>query len=692
MSLLQNLFNPQVNTDNAKERSLGLLKIVLVYSLVATIVIAPISFLSERYVTSVVSMSVFGIILVCLYLMGRGHLKAASFISLFTFLVTTMYTSYIGDGINDISILIIPGILVIAALLLDKKIFLTLSIIAICTLALIPFLRDYSGIKNLNENELAAEIITAIVILITIAAGIRVLFISLIESLNRLKINETKYKNIFENIQDIYYEIRLDGTIIEVSPGIKGLLGINRDDLLHQSLIQFYENPARHEHFINELKVSQKVENFEVRLEDSDQSSHTVLINATLKENLGHSDQFVVGSIRDITEKKMLETQLLQSQKLDSIGRLAGGVAHDFNNLLTIISGHSELAIEKRYQEKQELDEDLQAIKSASAKATGLTRQLLAFSRNQVYEQQIINPNLVIIELEKMLRRIIGEDIEIQVRLSSMEGLLIKADPTQIEQILMNLIVNARDAIRLKSNSSHEKNIIIETTERKIDKSYSDQILESKPGRYFVLSVSDSGIGMEPRTQQNIFEPFFTTKKEGTGLGLSMVYGIVKQNDGFINVYSEENAGTVIKIFWPLKEGKEVAYKKSIDKDDLRGDECILLVEDDDQVRRYAGTVLKMYGHKVFETADGQEAAQLFIDKQKEIDLVISDMIMPKMNGIELSKKLHDIKNNIKILLISGYTENHLSNEDISKKKINYLQKPFSGKELMIKVREILDK
>lgn len=326
MSFLHKIFNPSVNVEETHERSSGFLKVILQYSILATLVIGPISYFSDRPITAIVSAIVAGTIFLCLFLMRKGYLRAASFISLFIFVLTTLYTSYIGDGINDISILIIPGILVIAAMLLDKKIYLILSVIAISTLAFIPVIRIYNGISNIHDDELVAEIITAIVILLAIAAGIRILFISLLESLKRSQINENKYKNIFENIQDVYYEIRLDGTIIEVSPGIEGLLGINRDDLLNKSLIKYYEKPALHENFINEIKAFRNVANFEIRMEDKDQNTHTVSINATLKENSGNTEQKVVGSIRDITEKKELETQLLQSQKLDSIGRLAGGI------------------------------------------------------------------------------------------------------------------------------------------------------------------------------------------------------------------------------------------------------------------------------------------------------------------------------------------------------------------------------
>jgi PAS domain S-box-containing protein len=692
IAFIKKIFKYNSEDKDTENRPLAFLRIVLKYGLAATLIIIPISLISQRYVTFYVSSSVFVLILLGLYLMRIGHLKFASFLSLFTFVISAVFTSFVGDGINDVSMLIIPGILVVAALLLDKTIYMVFSVIAISTLAITPFLRSYYGFKNLHQDELVAEIITGVVILIAVAAGIRVLFVNLIDSLKTSQINENKYRSIFENIQDIYFEIYPDGTIIEVSPGIEILLGKSRDKLLGDSLKNYYENQEVHDQFVNKIQRHKQVANFEVRFEGKNQSPHTVSINATLKADDSSADQIIVGSIRDITEKKILEEQLLQSQKLDSIGRLAGGVAHDFNNLLTIIGGHSELAIEKRYQETGELDEDLQAIKSASTKATGLTRQLLAFSRNQVYEPQIINPNLIIQDLEKMLKRVIGEDIVINVNLCLDSGILIEADPTQIEQIVMNLVVNARDAIKQKTDSTDEKRINIKTSKEEIDDSHPDQQLGRSPGKYFTISVIDTGVGMKPQVKDNIFEPFFTTKKEGTGLGLSMVYGIVKQNKGFITVYSEENIGTTLRIYWPLTKGKTTPYKKSVERDKLRGSECILLVEDDDQVRRFASTVLKSYGHPVLESSDGQEAERLFEEKKEKIQLVISDMIMPKMSGIELSQKLIKIKKDINVLFISGYTDNHISEKDILHQDLNYLQKPFSGKELLTKVRDILDK
>ena len=691
-SFIKNIFNSfQIYSLN-ENKPLTFIHIVLKYSLAATAIIIPISFLTHRTITFYASSSVFIIIVYSLYLLHAGYTRTAGFLCLFTFVLTAMVTSYIGDGINDISMLIIPGILVVAALLLDKKIYMVFSIISIAIMAFIPLLRSYFGIPNLHENELFAEIITAIVILIAISAGIRVLFINLLETLNKSQINEIKYKNIFENIQDIYFEICLDSTIIEVSPGIKSLLKIDRKKLIGKSLERYFENPDRYEQFVTELNKFYHVSNFEARFEDDDQNTHTISINATLRAGSNLSEMIIVGSIRDITDKKQLELQLLQSQKLDSIGRLAGGVAHDFNNILTIIGGHSELAFEKRYQETGELDEDLQVIKSASAKATGLTRQLLAFSRNQVYEPQIINPNLVIGDLEKMLRRVIGEDIEIQVQLSSDAGLFIEADPTQIEQIVMNLVVNARDAIKLVSNKAGKKKISIKTSQMEIEENSMNKNLESVPGTYFTISVSDTGVGMQSKVLQNIFEPFFTTKKEGTGLGLSMVYGIVKQNNGFITAYSEESYGSTLRVYWPLKEGKTILQKKNIDKHQLRGKECILLVEDDDEVRNYTSTVLDSYGYQVLKAVDGLEAEKIFQKRAGEIQLIVSDMIMPKMSGLDLSKRLTKMKKDVKILFISGYTDSHISDNEIIKSDVNYLQKPFSAKELMTKVREILDK
>ena len=424
-----------------------------------------------------------------------------------------------------------------------------------------------------------------------------------------------------------------------------------------------------------------------------------------LEGNLHHFRNSYFGAIRDealhaiwgiqmdITDQRRLEEQLRQSQKLEAIGTLAGGIAHDFNNLLTVINGHAEmsmLALESDHPSHK----DIISILSAGKKAKTLTSQLLAFSRKQIYAPKIIEINRVISSLDKMLRRLIGEDIMIESNLR--DGIpLIKADPGQIEQILMNLIVNARDAINEKGSVSEEKKIIIETGQTVIDEAFVAKHTGSKTGLHVVLTVSDTGIGMEEEIRDKIFEPFFTTKDKGlgTGLGMSTVYGIVKQNNGSIYAYSEAGLGTRIKIYWPATEEKKLADETQVlTRAALLGQESILVVEDDDGVRNFVGTALKDLGYTVHEAINGKKALKILNQNGMKIDLIITDLIMPEMNGKELAMEVNKILPEIRVLFTSGYTEDSIVSSGSLDKGIDFLQKPYSIQTLAKKVREVLDR
>jgi PAS domain S-box-containing protein len=395
----------------------------------------------------------------------------------------------------------------------------------------------------------------------------------------------------------------------------------------------------------------------------------------------------------EITDQRRLEEQLRQSQKLEAIGTLAGGIAHDFNNLLTVINGHAEIsmmALEKDHPSHK----DIISILSAGKKAKTLTSQLLAFSRKQIYSPKIIEINNVISRLDKMLRRLIGEDINIESNLR--EGIpLIKADPSQIEQILMNLIVNARDAINEKGTVEKDKKIIIETGQTMLDAGFVSTHTGSKPGLHIVLTVSDTGIGMEEEILEKIFEPFFTTKDKGLGIGLGMstVYGIVKQNKGSIYAYSERGLGTRIKIYWPATEEKKIPDETQVlTKAALLGQESILVVEDDEGVRNFIGTALRDLGYTVHEAINGIKALEILNRNGMNIDLIVTDLIMPEMNGKELAIEVEKILPNVHVLFTSGYTEDHIVNSGSLDRGVDFLQKPYSIQTLAKKVREVLDK
>jgi PAS domain S-box-containing protein len=395
----------------------------------------------------------------------------------------------------------------------------------------------------------------------------------------------------------------------------------------------------------------------------------------------------------DITQRKVLQEQLMQSQKMEAIGTLAGGIAHDFNNILTVINGYSEFALMK-LNEDDSLYKDISSVLSASKKAENLTRQILAFSRKQIYQPEIISLNKVITDLEKMTRRLIGEDIKINIQTGNNLP-HIKADPSQIEQILINLIINARDAINQKTEKAGEKLITIETGSKYLGDEFVETHLESKSGTYVYFYVSDNGAGMTESIKQNIFEPFFTTKEtgKGTGLGLATVYGIVKQNNGDIIVYSEPNKGTTFQIFWPVTEEHIITpATKSIQNEELYGNEVILLVEDDEELKNLASKTLQKFGYKIFSASNGLEALQLIKKKKLEFDLLITDLIMPDMNGQELSQHIQNLYPGSLILFTSGYTDNHIVNSGELEKDIEFLQKPFTVISLLNTVRSLLNK
>jgi two-component system cell cycle sensor histidine kinase/response regulator CckA len=386
-------------------------------------------------------------------------------------------------------------------------------------------------------------------------------------------------------------------------------------------------------------------------------------------------------------EKAALSEQLRQSQKMEAIGRLAGGVAHDFNNLLTVIRGYSQLSLlELKADDK--LRENIEEVQRATQRATDLTRQLLAFGRRQIMEMKVLDLNALLKDLDKMLHRVIGEDIKLTYLLSDEIG-KIRVDPGQMEQVILNLAVNARDAMPSGGK------LTIETSNAELDEAYAHTHIGSKPGRYVMLSVSDTGVGMTPEIRERAFDPFFTTKEKGkgTGLGLSTCYGIVKQSGGNIWAYSEPGRGTTFKIYFPkvdesLKEAKEEDKAAEI----LKGTETILAVEDEIEVRKLVAEILKGRGYRVIEASDGEEAIKVAQKNSGDkIHLLLTDVVMPGMSGRELAEILAPHHPGLKILYMSGYTDNAIVNHGVLEEGVNYIQKPFTLDALARKVREVLD-
>jgi signal transduction histidine kinase/HAMP domain-containing protein len=401
---------------------------------------------------------------------------------------------------------------------------------------------------------------------------------------------------------------------------------------------------------------------------------------------------------RDITERKSMEELLRQSQKMEAIGTLAAGIAHDFNNLLTVIIGNAQLALMKVIKDES-LRKGIKEIEKAGERAASLTRQLLTFSRKQVMKPEVLDLNKMINEIKKILKSMIGEDIELQTILEP--GLWrVYADSEQINHVIMNMVINSKDAMSAcadtTSGRSQGGELIIETANAVLDKNYFRKHgIKEAPGHYVMLAISDTGIGMDKKTQEHIFEPFFTTKEvgKGTGLGMPTVYGIVKQSNGFIWVYSEPGQGTTFKVYLPKVKGNaEPEEKEQTPVAELGDSETVLIVEDDEGLRKLAQEVLLLHGYIVLDAENGQDALRVSQAHEGRIDLMITDVVMPKMGGREAAERLQPLYPQMKVIYMSGYTKNSMVHQGFLAPGRNFIQKPFSPEGLARKVREVLDK
>ena len=393
---------------------------------------------------------------------------------------------------------------------------------------------------------------------------------------------------------------------------------------------------------------------------------------------------FGIAFVTDITKRKSLEEQLLHAQKMEAVGRLAGGVAHDFNNMLTIISGYNRMLLDQ-LSPMDPLRGYAEEVLKAADRAGALTNQLLAFSRRQVMQPKVVEANLLLNRTEKMLRRLIGEDIDMVFSLSPAAG-NIKVDPGQFEQIVFNLAINARDAM-LRGGK-----LTMETAAAHLDEDYAKTHLGVQPGDYVMIAVSDTGHGMDAETKRHIFEPFFTTKEQGkgTGLGLATVYGIVKQSGGDIWVYSEPGKGTTFKVYFPMV-GDPVEVDVTEAARPRSGVETILVVEDERGVRELIAAMLKKHGYRILQAADALEAMQISDKHSEPIDLLLTDVVMPHMSGRQLAEQLQPHRPQMKVLYLSGYTENAIVHHGVLEANVEFLAKPFSQEALANKIREILD-
>lgn len=502
-----------------------------------------------------------------------------------------------------------------------------------------------------------------------------------------IKESEEKYRSFVEEDLTADYISTPDGQIMYCNPAFLEIFKFKSlEHALQTNTTSLYEYPEDRFDLLSKLKEGGKLVNYEMRLRTRDGESIHVIANIIGKFSESGALTEIKGYLYDITEHKKMEKQFWQAQKMEAVGRLAGGVAHDFNNILSVITGYSDLLLHKLHSDDP-IRKDIEMIQKAGDRAGSLVRQLLAFSRRQVLQPKILNLNSLLHDLEKMLHRLIGEDIRLITKTDKALG-AIKADPSQIEQVIMNLAVNARDAM------PDGGQLTIETKNITLKQEMVEQQVTMKAGPYVLLSISDTGSGMDSETQVNIFEPFFTTKEKGkgTGLGLSTVYGIVKQSEGYIWVYSEQGTGTTFKIYLPVvKEAIEKFVKEVLKPETLRGGETILLVEDNDAVREVAEVILKEYGYNVMIAGNGEEALTLAEKHTENIDLLITDVVMPGISGQTLAERAAPSHQEMKVLYFSGYTEDAIVHRGILNSNMKFLQKPFGTEDLLRKVREVLD-
>lgn len=504
-----------------------------------------------------------------------------------------------------------------------------------------------------------------------------------------LKISETHHRSVFEGAVHGIYRGTLDGRFLDVNPALVAMLGYSStEEVLKLSVSQdVFAEPEEGLRLLHKWQVTAEIEE-EVQWKRRDQRLITVRLSGRV---LGSERQRPAGLeviAEDVTERRALEEQLRQAQKIEAVGQLAGGMAHEFNNYLGIVLGYSELLLEEAGT-TEGLRRNVAEIKAATQRTASLTRQLLALSRRQVLEPKVLDVNAVVWETHKLLRRLIPGNIDL-VPVLEPNLQQVKVDPAQIQQILINLVVNARDAMPQGGK------VVIETANVELDEEYAGRHIEVRPGRYVMLAVSDNGSGIDEQTQARIFEPFFTTKQKGkgTGLGLSTVYGIVRQSGGHITVESALREGSRFRIYLPPTAVTELKVEDEtppLETEILSGTETVLVVEDEPALRRLISVSLEKRGYTVLAAEDGSEAIRILENNPGEIDLVVSDIMMPKLNGLELRKKATLLRPDMRFLFISGYAEDTIGRTAHLPQDAGYLEKPFLPIELARKVRALLN-
>ncbi len=501
-----------------------------------------------------------------------------------------------------------------------------------------------------------------------------------------LRRSEARYRSLVQSSVYGIYRSSLEGRFLDVNPALITILGYESAEevLLLDPERDVFAHPGEHERLVAEFRRSGRLDGVEVKWKRRDGGTITVRISGRAVSSADEPADVLEAIAEDVTDRRALEDQFRQAQKMEAVGRLAGGVAHDFNNLLMVIGGYAEVILNE-LDPSDPLHEKGRAIQLAADRATTLTRQLLAFSRKQLLELKVVDVNSIVQDMERLLRPLIGENVELLTILAH-QSAHTRADAGQLEQVLMNLVVNAKDAMPAGGT------LTIQTQTTVIDENHRRGQQFIRPGNYVMLSVSDTGMGMDRETQSRIFEPFFTTKEKGkgTGLGLSTVYGIVKQTGGYVMVQSEVGRGTTFQIYLPLVE--EAAEKHTVSAPDitLGGTETILLVEDEESVRQLVRDTLAAKGYQLIDADNGEAGLAAAAAHSGKIDLVITDVIMPGIGGRELVKQLTASRPETKVLYLSGYTEDAIVSDGSIEKGTAFLQKPFTLQNLSRKVREVL--
>jgi two-component system cell cycle sensor histidine kinase/response regulator CckA len=500
-------------------------------------------------------------------------------------------------------------------------------------------------------------------------------------------LSEASFRSVVENAPYGIYRASTHGDLLRVNPALQRMLGYTQPgELLGLRLdTAVFRNAGDFQRLVELLADNGEFKDVELDWFRKDGSPLTVRCSGRRLGGPEIDDGFEVFA-EDVTDRRILERQLRMAAKMEAVGRLSGGIAHDFNNLLGVIIGYSQV-LKRKLAPDSSLQEYADQVEKAGQRAVSLTRQLLAFSRQQILSPAVLNLNTLVSDMEKMLPRLIGEDIVLHFHLAADLG-RVKADHSQIEQIVMNLAVNARDAM------PEGGQLTVETANAELDETYARHHAGAKPGRYVMLAVSDSGVGMNAETIARIFEPFFTTKEvgKGTGLGLATVYGVVKQSGGYIWVDSEPGKGASFQIYLPrVDDDVSPPSENPHSEDSLAGTETVLLVEDAEPLRKLAQSFLVEHGFEVLSAGNGEEAIELAKTWRRPIHLLLTDVVMPGMNGRALAEQLVPVHPEIRILYMSGYTDSFIAGHGVLEPGTDLLHKPFTEKALLSKVRQILD-